>query len=64
MPKMDSCTKALEANAAPEHLDDLRAFRLTDIHQAHRAGAPAVHPSVNFFDPIRGLTVELELLIS
>ena len=31
---------AFEPDAAPEKLDDLRAFRLADIHQAHRADAP------------------------
>jgi hypothetical protein len=32
---------ALEPHAAPEELDDLRAFALADVHQAHGRDAPA-----------------------
>ena len=32
---------AFEPDAAPEQLNDLRAFRLSDIHQPHRADPPA-----------------------
>ena len=33
---------ALQAHAAPEHLDDLRSFANTDVHQPHCAHAPGV----------------------
>ncbi len=42
---------ALEPHAAPEELDDLAAFLLADVHQAHRAKPPLLQPSVNFFAP-------------
>ena len=38
----------LQADTAPKELNDLRAFRAPDMHQAHGADAPAV-PAFNEF---------------